>query len=515
MHTDRRSLLLATAGLLVGGALRPLPLWGAPRFRQDPFTLGVASGDPLPDGFVLWTRLAPEPLDGGGMPDAAVEVDWLVAADEQLTRVLRRGVALAHPDAAHSVHVEVEGLEPARVYWYRFRCGGQVSRTGRTRTAPRHGAPTEQLRLAWASCQHFEQGYFTAYRHLAADAPDLVLHLGDYIYEGSWGEPVRRHEGPECTDLAGYRARHARYKLDPDLQAAHAAAPWLCTWDDHEVDNDYAGAESQDGGPPEQFLRRRAAAYRAYWEHLPLRRRVRPAGPDALLYSASGWGDLAGIFVLDNRQYRSDQPCAEPGRHGGQLLETCAARLDPAQTMLGPEQERWLLAGLGGSRQRWNLLAQQMLMAPLDQKPGHGSAWWTDGWDGYAAARARILQHLHSRQVPNPVVIGGDIHSFWANDLKLDFDDPRSPTVASEFVGTSISSRGVDHQRFSAMRADNPHVKFFDSQVRGYARATVTPKRWQTEFVSLGQAVVTDPAAPARVLSRWVVEAGQAGVQAD
>lgn len=513
MPLSRRDFVLTSAALFAGGALRPLKLLAAPRFPTNPFTLGVASGDPLPDGFVLWTRLAPEPLDGGGMPDAAVEVEWLVADDEKLGRVVQRGVALAHPDSAHSVHVEVEGLDPARVYWYRFRCGNQVSRTGRSRTAPRLGAPTERLRLAWASCQHFEQGYFTAYRHLAADAPDLVLHLGDYIYESSGGDPVRRHEGPECTDLAGYRARHARYKLDPDLQAAHAAAPWLCTWDDHEVDNDYAGAESQDGDPPADFLRRRAAAYRAYWEHLPLRRRARPAGPDALLYSASGWGDLAGLFVLDNRQYRSDQPCGTPGNGGGQVLETCAARLAPEQTLLGPAQERWLLAGLGGSRQRWNVLAQQMLMAPLDQKPGEGEAWWTDGWDGYPAARARILQHLHSRQVPNPVVLGGDIHSFWANDLSLDAAEPGAAVVASEFVGTSITSRGVDYAKFSAMRADNPQVRFFDSRVRGYARATLTHRQWQTEFVSVGQAVVRDPQTPSTVLARFVVEAGRPGVQ--
>ena len=512
MPLDRRQLLLASAGLFVGGVLRPLPLLAAPRFHTSPFTLGVASGDPLPDGFVLWTRLAPEPLDGGGMPDVAVEVEWLVAEDEKLTKAVQRGVALAHPDAAHSLHVEVEGLKADRVYHYRFRCGGYVSPTGRTRTAPRLGAPVAKTTLAWASCQHYEQGYFSAYRHMAADAPDLILHLGDYIYEGSWGEPVRRHEGPECTTLAGYRARHARYKMDVDLQAAHAAAPWLCTWDDHEVDNDYAAADSQDGEAREAFLLRRAAAYQAYWEHLPLRRRARPQGPDMLLYSASGWGDLLGLFVLDNRQYRSDQACATAEKKGGQVVEDCPARLAPERTMLGPEQERWLLSHLGGSKQRWNVLAQQMLMAPLDQKPGAGEAWWTDGWDGYAAARARILQHLYSRKVPNPVVLGGDIHSFWATDLKLDFADVNSPTVASEFVGTSITSGGVPHDRFSALRADNPHVRFFDSRVRGYARATVTPTRWQTEFVSLGLAAVTDPQASASVLSRWVVEAGQAGV---
>lgn len=511
MDHRRRQLLLATAGLALGGALRPLPLLAAPRFASTPFTLGVASGDPLADGFVLWTRLAPEPLDGGGMPAAAVEVDWLVAEDPGLKKVVQRGIALAHPDAAHSVHVEVEGLRPDRVYWYRFRCGGHASTTGRTRTAPQIGAPAAQCRLAWASCQHYEQGYFSAYRHMAADAPDLILHLGDYIYEGSWGEPVRRHEAAECTTLAGYRARHARYKMDVDLQAAHAAAPWLCTWDDHEVDNDYANAESQDGDPREAFLLRRAAAYQAYWEHLPLRRRARPVGADALLYSASGWGDLLGLFVLDNRQYRSDQPCATPEKKGGQVVQDCAARLAPERTLLGPEQERWLLGSLGASQQRWNVLAQQMLMAQLDQTPGPGQGWWTDGWDGYAAARARILQHLYSRKVPNPVVLGGDIHSFWANDLKLDFDEAGSPTVASEFVGTSITSRGVPYEQFAAMRGDNPQVRFFDSRSRGYSRATVTPERWQTDFVALSD--VRDVRATAKVLARFVVEAGRPGVQ--
>ncbi len=507
---NRRHLLKLSAALAGASVIRPTAVWSAPKFINNPFTLGVASGDPLADGFVLWTRLAPEPLDGGGMCDEAVEVQWCVAEDQAMKKIVRVGVAMAHPDSAHSVHVEVDGLRSDRWYWYRFGSGAYVSAVGRTRTAPRWGSPVAGCRIAWASCQHFEQGYFSAYRHMVADAPDLILHLGDYIYESSWGDPVRRHEGPEPRDLAGYRNRHARYKLDADLLAAHAAAPWICVWDDHEVENDYAGAFSQGQGSSESFLLRRAAAYQAYWEHQPLRRRSRPTGPDMLMYAQSGWGDLLGIVSLDARQYRSDQPCAEKGQGGGRRVEDCAARLAPEQTMLGPEQERWLLGALTASTSRWNLIAQSMLMAPLDQKAGPGEMWWTDGWDGYAAARARILQHLHSRKIANPVVIGGDIHSFWATDLRLDFADASSPVVASEFVGTSITAQGGPYEQFVALLADNPHVRFVDSRSRGYARATLSHDRWQTDFVALDD--VRDPATASRVLASFMVEAGAPGV---
>src|SRR5215217_6222009 len=286
---DRRRFLAAggaAAALLAADRLAGA--WPAPVQRGGyPFTLGVASGDPAPGGVVLWTRLATEPLlADGGMPARAVPVDWQIGADPDLARIVRGGTVLAQPADAHAVHVEVEGLEPARSYWYRFRAGGELSPVGRTRTLPAPESSPGRLALAVVSCQHFEHGYYSAYQHLAHEDLDLVLHLGDYLYETAPadGQP-RRHTTPAPTDLAGYRLRHALYRTDPDLQAAHAALPFVLTWDDHEVENDYADDQSERFDPPAAFRRRRAAAYQAYWEHLPLRRRSRPRGPAA----PSGW----------------------------------------------------------------------------------------------------------------------------------------------------------------------------------------------------------------------------------
>jgi alkaline phosphatase D len=484
---------------------------GEPRVPGYPFTLGIASGDPLPDGFVLWTRLAPAPLDGGGMPPKPVPVDWQVATDEQMAKPVRRGSVVARPEGAHAVHVELFGLEPGRWYWYQFRAGGEVSPIGRTRTAPIPASRLERFRFAFASCQHWEQGYFTAYRHMLDDDLDLVAHLGDYIYETpSWADEVRRHDGPEPVSLDDYRNRHALYKLDPDLQKAHAAYPWTVTWDDHEVDNDYAADQSQDRDDPSGFLRRRAAAYQAYYEHMPLRHIARPRDGQMRLYHRLAFGDLVEFHVLDNRQYRSDQPCGEGRRGGGNLVEACAARLDPGLTMLGAEQERWLLGGLGRSRARWNVIAQQQLMAQLIQRSNAGrEAYWTDGWDGYAAARSRLLHYLGERRPENPVVLGGDIHSFWVTDLRTDFGDPRAPVVATEFVGTSISSEAVPYQRFAAVLPDNPHVRFFESRRRGYVRCALTRERWQTDCRVVDD--VRDPQAGVSTLASFVVEAGRPG----
>jgi phosphodiesterase/alkaline phosphatase D-like protein len=367
--------------------------WAAPgAWPDDPFTLGVASGDPTPTGTVLWTRLAPRPLDpDGGMPARAVPVDWEVATGPRFRDVVRRGRIAATPALAHAVHVEVDGLDPGRHYWYRFRAGGHLSRIGRTRTCPDPRRPLVRLDLAFVSCQNFEKGYYTAYRHLAEDDLDVVLHLGDYIYENPPRRNLpRRHVGGEPADLPGYRVRHALYKTDRDLQAAHARHPFVATWDDHEVENDYAGRHPVEGGDPAAFLRRRAAAYRVYWEHMPLRRP--PRGPTMPLYRRLRFGDLVELNLLDTRQYRDNQPCDEDA--GGGRVVTCPERVDPRRTILGSHQRRWLLDGLDRSQARWNVLAQQVVMAELDLHPGPGRAWWSDAWDGYAADRDRILRFL-------------------------------------------------------------------------------------------------------------------------
>ena len=503
---DRRRFLQTFVAL---SAARVASLVAQPRFRVDPFALGVASGYPTPAGFVLWTRLV-------GDPDPSpIAIRWEVGADEAMRSIVASGAAEASPEWAHSVHVEVQGLEPDRPYWYRFLSGDAASPVGRTRTAPPANAAVGRLRFAFASCQQYEQGYYGAYRHIVADAPDLVAFLGDYIYESSWGrEHVRKHEAGEPYSLDEYRARYALYKSDPDLQAAHAACPWIVTWDDHEVDNDYADDRPEDGMPKEQFLARRAAAYRAYYEHMPLPARMRPEGPDMRIYTQLGWGTLARFLVLDDRQYRSWHACPRPGRRGGSNtvdLERCERLANPNRTILGRTQERWLEAALERSGARWNVLAQQTRMAQWDEKPGPGRRAWTDSWDGYPAARRRLLEHLAEKKVPNPVVIGGDVHQFNVADLKPDFDDPGSPVVASEFVGTSITSQGWPQERLDASLPDNPHMKLAESRYRGYTRVEVTPGAMRVDLRAMESVQRRDAACS--TLASFVVEDGKPGPQ--
>ena len=503
----RREFLLA--GAL---ALATPRLWARPVFSAYPFSLGVASGAPLPDGVVLWTRLAPEPLEGGGLPPADIEVRWEVARDEGFRDIVRHGRALPEAQTAHSLHVEVDGLAPARWYWYRFMAGEAVSPVGRTRTAPAAGAAVDRLRLAFASCQQYEQGFYAAHRHMAAEDLDLVIFLGDYIYESSWGSRhVRKHEGPEPATLEQYRNRHARYKSDPDLQRCHAAFPWLVTWDDHEVDNDYANDRSEDLDP--DFLVRRAAAYRAYWEHMPLRAGARPQGPHMRLHGRHDFGRLARIHVLDGRQYRDPQPCPRHGRGGGNVVgeALCPERLQPARSLLGAAQERWLDEGLAASGARWNIVAQQLLMAQLERQPGPERRFWSDGWDGYPAARARLLGAIGQRRPANPLVIGGDVHFNCVADLKPDFDDPKSPVVATEFCGTSITSQTQPQARLDALRAGNPHIRLIDGERRGYVTLELAERHCLARLRVIDNEKKAD--ASIATLAAFVVEDGRAGAE--
>ena len=505
---DRRSFLIAATA-----ALAAPRLWARPAFAAYPFSLGIASGAPLPDGIVLWTRLAPDPLNGGGLPPAAIEVRWEVARDAGFRDIVRHGRALAAPQYAHSVHVEVEGLAPARWYWYRFMAGDAVSPAGRTRTAPPGGATSDRLRFAFASCQQYEQGYYAAHRHMAAENLDLVVFLGDYIYESSWGSRhVRKHEAPEPVTLEQYRNRYARYKSDADLQRCHAAFPWLVTWDDHEVDNDYANDRSEDLDP--NFLVRRAAAYQAYWEHMPLRKQSLPAGPRMRLYGRYDFGGLARFHVLDGRQYRDHQVCPRFGRGGSNAVDdpNCPERLGTQRTLLGTEQENWLYAGLAASRARWNILAQQLLMAQTVRKPGPERKFWSDGWDGYPAARTRLLQAIAGQRPANPLVIGGDVHFNCVSDLRVDFDDTQSPAVATEFCGTSISSQGQAQARLDALRAENPHVRFANGEKRGYVVMDLAEKRCLAELRVIDSEKAAD--SPISTLASFIVEDGRPGAEA-
>jgi len=480
----RRELLRGAAALgaawLFGPIARAAPRSARPRFIAPPFALGVGSGYPTPEGFTLWTRLAPDPFaPDGGMSRARIPVRWQVAEDERFERVVAEGTESAAPALAHSVHVDVAGLRPARVYWYRFLAGDEESPVGRTRTAPPLASTPRALALAFASCQHYEHGYYAGYRHMREEDLDLVVFLGDYIYESTWGSQLVRRHAPkgESRSLDEYRVRHAQYKTDLDLQAMHAAAPWLCIWDDHEVSNDYADDQSErlEG----DFLARRAAAYQAYFEHMPLPPRMAPRGPDARIYTHVDFGTLARFYLLDDRQYRSHQACPKPGRGGSNVVgPECTELADPSRTLLGAEQEAWLAERFADSHARWNVVCQQSLMSRLDNLPGPGETFWTDAWSGYPAARRRLLDALVRAGTRNPVVIGGDIHANVVGNIHLDPADLRSPIVAGEACGTSITSEGRSTASFwGPVRADNPHLLYANGDERGYATLRIDGKR--------------------------------------
>ena len=502
----RRAFLARTGSLLT--LTFPSARFLYAQAPSDPFTLGVASGDPLPDSVVLWTRLAVDPLNGGGMPQNAVDVQWEIGRDEKLTKVVKKGRATASPDLGHSVHVDVRGLEPSTWYWYRFRTGSHVSPVGRTRTAPAARRKLDKLSFAFASCQHYEAGYFNALEHLASEDLELVVHLGDYIYEGATRTTgVRKHNSPEIVSLADYRNRYALYRMDAHLQKVHALFPWIVTWDDHEVDNNYAADKPEDGMAHDRFLERRANAYQAYYEHMPLRRASLPKGSNMLLYRRLAFGDLAEFSVLDTRQYRSDQPCDDGNK------PQCAAALASDATMLGGAQEKWFFDGLKQSKARWNVMAQQVMVAKVDRRAGQEEAYAMDQWSGYEAARRRVLDFLHERRPSNPVVLTGDIHSNWVADLKKDFGDPKSATVGTEFVGTSITSGGDGADMQPAVQAylpENPHVHFYNNQ-RGYVRCVVTPDKWQSDYRVVES--VTKVGAPIRTRASFIVENGRPGAQ--
>ena len=490
----RRAVLAGAGG---SAALISVGARGAQRLPQGLFTLGIASGDPAADGVVLWTRLVPEPMAGdGGMPPVAVPVRWEVAEDEGFARIVRSGTARAEPIWGHSVHVDVTGLRPASHYFYRFIAGGETSAVGRTRTAPARGTKVDRLRVCFGSCQKYEAGFYAAYTHMVAEDPDLILFLGDYIYEGapSKKDAVRQHRNAEPIDLAGYRVRYATYKLDPLLQAAHRAAPWVLTWDDHEVVNDYGNARDENNSDPAAVLLRRAAAYQAYYEHQPLRAATRPRGADMQLYRTLDWGGLAQFQILDDRQYRGLPACQPPGlaeahKKYRSLIDACPELGDPKRSMLGARQERWLDDRLGATHAQWNILAQQTLMhqqARIDQDhPERGKQFPADTWSGFPAARERIFRRWVEAGTKNPVALGGDIHAFAAADIR----DPARPDgapIAAEFVGGSITSLMHDPSLKSLARENG--IGFTENDVRGYGRVDLTPSGGEVVFRGLADA---------------------------
>lgn len=513
---SRRNVLkLASCGMIVAALpARLLRAADSLVLKTNPFTLGVASGYPTPNGAVLWTRLAPALFEpGNGLPTAAaIPVQWEISADAAFKRSVANGLEYATPEWAHSIHVETDLLEADRDYWYRFSAAGHRSAIGHVHTAPSADAKAQSLKLAIASCQQYEQGYYVAYRDMTQRPLDLIVHVGDYIYESSWGRNlVRRHGAPEAFTLEDYRNRYALYRSDPDLQAAHAHCPWLVTWDDHEVSNDYAGATSEQNDEPELFLARRAAAYRAYYEHLPLPRRAVPYGASMRLYAQRAFGDLVNLYLLDGRQYRDVQACAPLGERGGSS-GNCEALQGARRTYLGARQEEWLVGRLAQSRARWNLLAQSTVTAYMDEQPGPGERFWTDGWNGYPAARERLISALVETKTSNPVLLGGDIHAFIASNMNYQPHNRSSPVVASELVTTSITSQAMPQKNLDALTAENSNLLFANSESRGYLALELTRERLKAELIAMD--TVTEKTTNAHVVRSFVSESGKAGLVA-
>jgi alkaline phosphatase D len=502
---------LPAAGTAAADELEPA------RLSEDPFTLGVASGDPLPDSVALWTRLAPRPLDlDGGLPAGRVSVRWELAHDERFRRVVRRGHAWAHPEFNHAVHVDVRNLRPGSVYYYRFRAGDWISPTGRTRTAPGHGARVDALRFGLVSCQRYDQGHWTAFRHLAGEDLDAVFHLGDYLYEyavnaraggrGYTDRVIPAHFNHETVTLEDYRLRYALYKSDPDLIAAHLAHPFVVTWDDHETENNYAGGNPENSVPPEEFLLRRAAAYRAYWENMPLRAAQRPEGPDLKLYRRMHWGDLAQFDVLDTRQYRTDQANGD-----GWKTPTAESEAE-SMTLTGAEQERWLVDGWRRSSAVWNVVPQQVTFSRRNNPAAGNTTLSMDSWDGYPASRRRVLEGWKASGQENLMVLTGDVHVHYGLEIKEDFDDPASRTLGTEIVTTSVSSGGDGAERpanWAGYLERNPHLRFYNG-LRGYTTVELGRRAAVTRFKTVPR--VTVPDAPLTVAATYVTQSGDPGL---
>lgn len=450
------------------------------------------------------------------MPARPVRVEYEVAVDDRFRGVVRRGSVVATPQLGHSVHPEIHGLAPGHEYFYRFRAAGEISPVGRTKTMPPARSNPRELNFAFASCQAWQGGYFTAYDHMAAEDLDFVVHLGDYLYESGVRTNQRGVETDsrfhtETFDLARYRLQYALYKTEEPLRNAHAAHPFIVTFDDHEVENNWAGDLSQIDTEPDQdravFRQRRADAFQALYENQPLRRAQFPIGPDAGMHRRLYYGRLADLTMIDTRQYRDDQPCGD-----GSGVD-CAERFDPDRTILGAAQREWLLDGFSDSRTRWQIIGNQAPLGQTDRDAGPALDVWYDPWDGYVAERDRVLAAAQDRGVRNLVVITGDRHTNYAWDLKRDYSDPGSATVGAEFVGTSISSGGDGYDLGDVgteYLAANPHMKFFNAQ-RGYVRVNVDRDRWRSDFRVLPY--VTRPGAPVSTRASLVVEDRVPGVQ--
>jgi alkaline phosphatase D len=477
------AVLQAASGTLPGLAAEEI------RFDTNPFQLGIASGQPSTRSVVLWTRLlAANPLRNP-WGEQTVRVDWQMATDEQFAHIVQSGTTFAPPELSHSVHVEVEGLPPNQVFWYRFQSGGALSAVGRTRTLPLPDDTTTPLKIAFASCQRYHSGAFVAYDHMLADAPDLVVFLGDYIYEmgaaqnenrGTWMYPASK--------IADYRELYRLAKSDPSLQRMHANGPWLIIWDDHEVQNDYAGADVRLHGAGGNTARRMEMGYRTWYEHMPVSPRALTGGTPGLLanshelriYGTVRWGKTANLHLLDTRQYRSKQVSC--GVAGMFKTDNCPDLNAPQRVMLGEAQSSWLTTQLHANGQHqaaathWNLICQPSVFSPF-VIPVAGGLLNHDNWDGYPAARERILADITTGNTTNPVLLGGDIHQNWVAHVHRDPNNPASPVVVPEFCVTSITTASIGKFTAQDMKALAPHCVYTDRHRRGYMLATLSDEK--------------------------------------
>jgi alkaline phosphatase D len=500
----------------------PSASWGNQRWSRHPFSMGIASGSPTHEGVVLWTRLDPGVIEAAGLTTQSVPVTWQLAHDAQFSRIVAQGVTQASPALAHSVHAEINGLSPDHHYFYRFLAGSASSTTGRTRTFPAPDAKPASLRLAYASCQQWGNGYYSAYRHMLDENLDLVMFLGDYMYEYPSSRPkdIRPTTGGWVDTLEGYRQRHALHKSDLDLQAMHAAAPWLITWDDHEVQNDYAGIQQGNSGRPvEDFLSRRRAAYQAFYEHMPVRRAdfealISTQNNNVKVFGSKTFGQLATLYLLDTRQYRDPQVCNPNNKVGGSRVDpsTCAIWNDPKRTLLGPQQENWLRREFKTSSTQWNVIGQQSLLGQRNFDTQGGIQFSNDGWDGYAQARQRLIDSMIQTKLRNPVVLGGDIHQNWVGHILSDYNVPTSSSVGVEFCGTSITSlSNMNQEKVDQLLRVNPHFIFANAEYRGYGVVEFTPKDLYTTLRVVADA--TDPRSPIQTLAAFRVESDQSTIK--
>ena len=517
-HMQRREfnqyLQRGAMALALSPWLTPVAAVDKPRaWRVNPFALGLASGRPRADSVVLWTRLLFSEEDRAtGIEALRVQVE--VFADAGLQRRVQKAEVVTDQARGHSVHLHLQNLQPSTDYWYRFKQGDALSAVGHTRTAPALNADVRQLRIALTSCQHYEQGQFIAHADIAKQPLDFVLFMGDYIYESSNPQyALRKHNGEEPKTLPQYRERYEQYKRDPMLQAAHAAHPWVLMWDDHEVVNDYANDQDRHYTDPQQMLKRRAAAYQAFFEHQPVL-----LGPDAdnpanmRLHEQFSWGKLADVWTLDCRQFRSPQACRDPVRGGGRMVVQCDELTDPSRTMLGSTQERWLAEGLSQSKRQWKLLAQATQISSTSVPAPVGRSYWNEAWDGYPEARKRLLQAVVDAKLQNVVTLGGDVHSNVAANLRLEPNNPQSPIVASEFVTTSITSRGLGDKPAAVIRDSNADLLHFRSDERGYSLITVTPQDVRCDFRTTKFPAGSE--AGLKTQASYQVKNGKAGPQA-